>query len=92
MPKLGALLVIIGGAFKAIPDSAPGAPYVKPYSEFMIIVGTGLIGLTARQNNVTSETAGVLPKSAPSGVIGNSATGAQALIPKPPADNPQTKV
>lgn len=61
MPKLGGLLAIFAAAFEAVPDTAPGASYVKPWVPFINAVAIGLVGLTARQNNVPSEKVGVAP-------------------------------
>lgn len=55
----------IGAAILGAPDDAPGAKFLKPWAPTLVAMSTGLIGLTARQNNVSSEKAGAVKPEDP---------------------------
>lgn len=55
----GGILALLGAALDVVPGSAPGASYVKPWGGFMAAIGAGLIGLAARDANVSSEQQGI---------------------------------
>lgn len=59
---VGGIISLIGGAVLLVPDDAPGAKDIKPWAPAMAAIGAGLIGLAARDNNVSSEQAGVVKK------------------------------
>lgn len=60
-PKIGGLLAIVGGAFQGIPSMGGPAAFAW-IGGALFAIGTGVIGLTARQNNQTSEMVGAAPK------------------------------
>ena len=55
MPKIGGLLGAVGAAFELVPFDAPGAVYFKPYAHAIMSLGVAVTGLTARQNNISTE-------------------------------------
>ena len=57
LPKVGAILGATGLAVRKHPS-----PNVNGWADVLETIGIALVGLTARQNNVTSETAGAAAK------------------------------
>ena len=57
--SLGGLLAMVAAALDMLPDHAGGAQWIKPYAPFLAALAAGIIGLAARDNNVTSEQAGL---------------------------------
>lgn len=53
--SLGGILSLVGAALQVVPDHAPGADTLKPWSVFLIAIGAGITGLAGRDNAVTSE-------------------------------------
>ena len=62
---VGGIIALVGGALMVVPDTAPGASYVKPWAPFIAALGTGIIGLYARDNNKSSEDVGVIKTEPP---------------------------
>lgn len=65
LPKLGGIIAVLAFAISMAPDSAPGADVIKPWLPSLNALAAGLIGLTARQNNKTSEQVGLAPQFNP---------------------------
>lgn len=57
LPKIGGLMCALAAALELVPFDAPGAAYIKPYAHALMSFGAALIGMTARQNNKSTEQA-----------------------------------
>jgi len=54
----GGVLALLGAAMQLMPDDLVGQA-LKPWAGFVSALGAGIVGLSARDNGVSSEDAGV---------------------------------
>lgn len=55
LPKIGGIVCALAAALELVPFDAPGAAYMKPYAHALMSIGGSIIGLSARQNNKSTE-------------------------------------
>ncbi len=61
--RAAGILGAVAAAVLSAPDNAPGAKYLKPWAPSAVAMSVAAVGLTARQNNVSSEAAGAIKPS-----------------------------